>query len=77
MRQPGNLLGEFDLRHLRKQVAVRKRDEDRVVRHAFGEQIVPGESRAQADKAQVDLVAFERLELLGGEAPFPRASRSL
>ena len=43
----------------------RKRDDDRVVRDAFGEQIVAGEGGRQPDKTEVDLVAVERLELFG------------
>ena len=41
-----------------------KRHENRVVRRAFREQIVAGESRAQTDKAKVNFAPFKSFELL-------------
>jgi len=53
------------LAFLASELAGRKSDEDRVVGYTGRVQIVTGERRGQADKAEVDLVAVERQELLG------------
>jgi len=58
-------VGEFERRALRERMSGRKGDEERIVRYAFGKQLVAGERGVKTDKAEVDLVSFERLELLG------------